>query len=79
MLTGRALRNIARKPHYTDDILIQMDTIGVGSLPIVLLTGFFSRRRDGAADGPRARAIRADRTHRHKWSPSSWSANSGRC
>ena len=41
-LTGRALRNIFRSPHYTDDILLQMDVIGVGSLPIVILTGGFS-------------------------------------
>jgi len=41
-LTGRALRNVARKPHYVDDILLQMDAIGVGSIPIVLLTGFFT-------------------------------------
>ena len=41
-LTGRALRNVFRKPHYFDDIKLQMDTIGVGSIPIVLLTGFFS-------------------------------------
>jgi phospholipid/cholesterol/gamma-HCH transport system permease protein len=41
-LTGRAMRNVARKPLYLDDIKLQMDTIGVGSIPIVLLTGFFS-------------------------------------
>jgi phospholipid/cholesterol/gamma-HCH transport system permease protein len=41
-LTGRAIRNVARKPHYVDDILLQMDSIGWGSIPIVLLTGFFS-------------------------------------
>lgn len=41
-LTGQALRNVGKKPHYLDDILIQMDSIGVGSIPIVLLTGFFS-------------------------------------
>jgi phospholipid/cholesterol/gamma-HCH transport system permease protein len=41
-LTGRAFRNIVRKPHYVDDILLQMDSIGVGSIPIVVLTGFFS-------------------------------------
>lgn len=41
-LTGQAIRNVFRKPLYTDDILLQMDTIGVGSIPIVLLTGFFS-------------------------------------
>lgn len=41
-LSGRALRNIFRTPHYTGDILMQMDIIGVGSLPIVVLVGFFS-------------------------------------
>ena len=41
-LAGLALRNIFRAPHYTDDIALQMDTIGVGSLPIVILTWFFS-------------------------------------
>src|SRR5262245_14799961 len=28
-------------PHYVSDLFVQMDVIGVGSLPIVLLTGFF--------------------------------------
>ena len=42
LLTGRALRNVIRRPHYGDDIFLQMDIIGVGSLPIVVLTGFFS-------------------------------------
>lgn len=41
-LAGLALRNIFRAPHYTDDVALQMDIIGVGSLPIVILTGFFS-------------------------------------
>jgi phospholipid/cholesterol/gamma-HCH transport system permease protein len=41
-LAGRAIRNVLRKPHYVDDILLQMESIGVGSVPIVLLTGFFS-------------------------------------
>ncbi len=41
-LAGRALNNIPRRPHYGADISIQMDIIGVGSIPIVLLTGFFS-------------------------------------
>ena len=41
-LAARAFRNIFRSPHYADDILIQMDVIGVGSLPIVILIGFFS-------------------------------------
>jgi phospholipid/cholesterol/gamma-HCH transport system permease protein len=41
-LTGLAIRNVFKSPHYVDDILLQMETIGVGSLPIILLTGFFS-------------------------------------
>ena len=41
-LAGLALRNVFRSPHYSDDIAIQMDIIGVGSLPIIILTGFFS-------------------------------------
>jgi phospholipid/cholesterol/gamma-HCH transport system permease protein len=41
-LAFRAIRNVFRSPHYVDDIVLQMDTIGVGSLPIVILTGFFS-------------------------------------
>lgn len=41
-LSGRALANVFRSPHYTDDIIIQADIIGFGSLPIVVLTGFFS-------------------------------------
>ena len=39
---GRAFRNVFRSPHYTDDIAMQADIIGFGSLPIVALTGFFS-------------------------------------
>jgi phospholipid/cholesterol/gamma-HCH transport system permease protein len=42
ILAGRALRNVFRPPHYESDILIQMDVIGVGSLPIVILIGFFT-------------------------------------
>src|SRR5204863_3607168 len=42
VLTGNALRNVFRRPHYNDDLFMQMDIIGVGSLPIVILTGFFS-------------------------------------
>jgi phospholipid/cholesterol/gamma-HCH transport system permease protein len=40
-LTLQSLGNIFTPPHYWDDTLDQMDIIGVGSLPIVLLTGFF--------------------------------------
>ena len=42
ILAGRALRNVFRPPHYESDILLQMDVIGVGSLPIVILIGFFT-------------------------------------
>jgi phospholipid/cholesterol/gamma-HCH transport system permease protein len=42
VLAGQAMRNVFRRPHYWDDIILQMDRIGVGSLPIVILTGFFS-------------------------------------
>jgi len=41
-LAGRAFRNIVRSPHYYDDVFMQMDIIGVGSLPIVILIGAFS-------------------------------------
>jgi phospholipid/cholesterol/gamma-HCH transport system permease protein len=41
-LSGRAFRNIFRSPHYAEDIILQMDAIGVGSLFIVSLIGFFS-------------------------------------
>jgi phospholipid/cholesterol/gamma-HCH transport system permease protein len=37
-----AVANLFRKPLYIIDIVRQADTIGVGSLPIVVLTGFFT-------------------------------------
>src|SRR5258706_13700366 len=40
-MSGRALVNLASGPRYFQDILDQMDDIGVGSLPIVLMAGFF--------------------------------------
>ena len=40
-LAFRGLVNIFTGPHYFQDILRQMDDIGVGSLSIVLLSGFF--------------------------------------
>jgi phospholipid/cholesterol/gamma-HCH transport system permease protein len=42
VLGATAFRNIFRTPHYSNDIFIQMDVIGVGSLPIVMMIGFFS-------------------------------------
>jgi len=37
-----AVRSFWRQPHYWADTLIQSDLIGVGSVPIVVLTGFFT-------------------------------------
>jgi phospholipid/cholesterol/gamma-HCH transport system permease protein len=37
----RSLANLATGPRYFQDVLDQMDDIGVGSLPIVLMSGFF--------------------------------------
>jgi phospholipid/cholesterol/gamma-HCH transport system permease protein len=42
LLAGRSLANLFRKPRYVADTMQQMDLIGVGSLPIVVLTGFFT-------------------------------------
>src|SRR5436305_1299697 len=41
-LSWRSLANIFRHPHYIADTMQQADFIGVGSLPIVILTGFFT-------------------------------------
>src|ERR1700761_4610926 len=42
LLSGRAVANIFSGKRYWPDIWTQMDSIGVGSLPIVVLTGFFT-------------------------------------
>ncbi|MBI4465393.1 MAG: ABC transporter permease [Acidobacteria bacterium] len=42
LLSARALHNVFRSPHYLQDTVRQMDRIGFGSLPIVVLTGFFT-------------------------------------
>jgi phospholipid/cholesterol/gamma-HCH transport system permease protein len=41
VLSGRAMAAIFTPPHYIGDLLEQMDIIGVGSMPIVLIAGFF--------------------------------------
>jgi phospholipid/cholesterol/gamma-HCH transport system permease protein len=41
-LGARAMRFAFSRPFYWRDLLVQMDRIGVGSLPIVLLTGLFT-------------------------------------
>ncbi len=40
-LSYHSLTNLLTRPRYGQDTLDQMDDIGVGSLPIVLLSGFF--------------------------------------
>jgi phospholipid/cholesterol/gamma-HCH transport system permease protein len=42
ILSGRAVANLVRRPHYSADIFQQMDIIGVGSLPITSMVGWFS-------------------------------------
>src|SRR6188508_2753358 len=41
-LLWRVIRGLKKKPRYFHDITAQMDEIGVGSLAIVVLTGFFT-------------------------------------
>ena len=42
LLSVRSVTNLFRKPLYLSDMVQQADVIGVGSLPIVVLTGFFT-------------------------------------
>src|SRR5689334_11839655 len=42
LLSLRALTNVFRHPRYLADMIQQADFIGVGSLPIVVLTGMFT-------------------------------------
>jgi phospholipid/cholesterol/gamma-HCH transport system permease protein len=42
LLCFRSVANLFSAPRYFADMYIQADSIGVGSLPIVLLTGFFT-------------------------------------
>ena len=42
LLVGRSVANLFSPPIYWSDVFTQMDSIGVGSLPIVILTGFFT-------------------------------------
>jgi phospholipid/cholesterol/gamma-HCH transport system permease protein len=41
-LIWRSLVSLRNNPRYISEMIKQMDLIGVGSLPIVLLTGFFT-------------------------------------
>jgi phospholipid/cholesterol/gamma-HCH transport system permease protein len=42
LLAARSISNLFRKPRYLADTIQQADLIGVGSLPVVVLTGFFT-------------------------------------
>src|SRR5260370_30900369 len=42
ILSWRAIANLFSRPRYSADIYTQMDSIGVGSMPIVVLTGLFT-------------------------------------
>jgi phospholipid/cholesterol/gamma-HCH transport system permease protein len=42
LLSYRAITGMFRKPRYFDDILVQMEIIGTGSVLIIMLTGFFT-------------------------------------
>jgi phospholipid/cholesterol/gamma-HCH transport system permease protein len=42
LLVSAAMRGIFTRPRYTHDIIEQLDAIGVASMTVVLLTGFFT-------------------------------------
>src|SRR3989440_6590983 len=42
LLAARAARGLFKRPRYVPETIAQMDAIGVGSLTIILLTGFFT-------------------------------------
>lgn len=42
LMTAQSVANLFHKPVYFADIIQQADLIGVGSLPIVILSGFFT-------------------------------------
>ncbi|HLG15513.1 MAG TPA: ABC transporter permease [Blastocatellia bacterium] len=42
LMAGRAFRGALSRPHYFREIVTQMDTVGVGSLMIIVLTGVFT-------------------------------------
>src|SRR5688572_5481390 len=42
LLAARAARGIVKRPRYVPETIAQMDLIGVGSLTIIVLTGFFT-------------------------------------
>ncbi len=42
VLSARAIANLFTRPIYMREVILQMERIGIGSLTIILLTGFFT-------------------------------------
>jgi phospholipid/cholesterol/gamma-HCH transport system permease protein len=42
LMAARATRGLFKRPRYIPETIAQMDAIGVGSLTIIILTGFFT-------------------------------------
>ena len=42
LLAARAFGGVFKRPRYIPETIAQMDSIGVGSLTIIVLTGFFT-------------------------------------
>jgi phospholipid/cholesterol/gamma-HCH transport system permease protein len=42
ILAARAIAGVFKRPRYIPELIAQMDAIGVGSLTIIILTGFFT-------------------------------------
>lgn len=42
LMAGRAFGRALKRPYYLREIIVQMDTVGVGSLMIIVLTGVFT-------------------------------------
>ncbi len=42
LMAARAARGLFKRPRYIPETIAQMDAIGVGSLTIIILTGFFT-------------------------------------
>src|SRR6267142_4683899 len=42
VMTARAIAGVFKGPRYLNEAIAQMDVIGVGSLTMILLTGFFT-------------------------------------
>ncbi len=42
LLSARAIANLFTRPIYFREVLLQMDRMGIGSLIIIILTGFFT-------------------------------------